>query len=88
MSPGERSEAVSVQYPLPGGVTLTVAGRSRLEPAEALFAADADNQTLATLLLDAVMQVRHTQRAGSPRVRPASTPSLHRPNSEPVQYRE
>ena len=56
---GEPSSPVPVPvlYPLPGGVTLTVDGQSRLRPAETLFTADADNQTLASMLLDALIQV-------------------------------
>ncbi|KAF0302383.1 Actin-related protein 10 [Amphibalanus amphitrite] len=53
---GSEPIPVPLPYPLPGGVTLTVAGRSRLLPAEVLFTADADNQTLATMLLDALLQ--------------------------------
>ncbi|XP_041469379.1 actin-related protein 10-like [Lytechinus variegatus] len=50
------SPAASVEYPLNGGRTLTIDGKTREIACEVLFEMDSDEQSIATLVLDSILK--------------------------------
>ena len=50
----------SVQYPLDGGSMLHVDGKVREHACEVMFEQDNEQQSIATLILDAIVQVTYS----------------------------